>query len=112
MANEADVEILLDLQEKDGSFGNAWYVRYGSKKIRISHRGFGCVIAVVALQRLRQAMVDGGTWSGTHKRYDSVNGSAAFQNFYLPPSTTASADASRTNKLDVPPLRRAKTSAN
>ncbi|KAK4496142.1 hypothetical protein PRZ48_012121 [Zasmidium cellare] len=51
--NEADVGILLDLQKSDGCFGKAWYVRYGSNGIRISHEAFAVVIGVVALQRLR-----------------------------------------------------------
>ena len=53
IANEVDVQILLDLQQDDGSFGKAWYVRYGSCGIRISHQAFACVIAVVALRKLR-----------------------------------------------------------
>lgn len=51
--NPIDVQILLDLQQHDGSFGQAWYVRYGSAGIRISHRAFACVAATVGLRRLR-----------------------------------------------------------
>ncbi|CAI6234720.1 unnamed protein product [Periconia digitata] len=55
--NEVDVQILLDLQEKDGSFGDAWYVRYGSAGIKISHRAFGVVVATAALRRVKQHKV-------------------------------------------------------
>ena len=55
--NDVDVQVLLDLQEDDGSFGKAWYVRYGSNGIRISHRAFAVVVAIVALRRLKQHMV-------------------------------------------------------
>ena len=58
IGNDVDVQVLLDLQEDDGSFGKAWYVRYGSNGIRISHRAFAVVSAVVALRRLNS------TWSG------------------------------------------------
>lgn len=54
IANTVDLRLLLDLQQYDGSFGQAWYVRYGSAKIKISHRALACVTAVVALRRLRQ----------------------------------------------------------
>ncbi|KAL9087277.1 MAG: hypothetical protein Q9165_006771 [Trypethelium subeluteriae] len=52
--NDVDVQVLLDLQEDDGSFGKAWYVRYGSNGIRISHRAFAVVVAIVALRRLKK----------------------------------------------------------
>ncbi|KAL9069225.1 MAG: hypothetical protein Q9157_006229 [Trypethelium eluteriae] len=55
--NDVDLQLLLDLQEDDGSFGRAWYVRYGSNGIRISHRAFAVVVAIVALRRLKQHMV-------------------------------------------------------
>lgn len=55
--NDVDVQILLDLQEDDGSFGKAWYVRYGSCGIKICHRAFGVVLATVALRRFKQANV-------------------------------------------------------
>lgn len=55
--NDVDVQILLDLQEDDGSFGKAWYVRYGSVGIKISHRAFAVVIAIEALRSHKQHMV-------------------------------------------------------
>lgn len=60
ISNSVDVEILLDLQQRDGSFGQAWYVRYGSAGIRISHRALACVTAVVALRRLERQTIDAG----------------------------------------------------
>lgn len=59
--NDVDVQVLVDLQEEDGSFGNAWYVRYGSNGIRISHRAFGVVVASVALRRVKEYMVGENT---------------------------------------------------
>lgn len=52
--NVVDADILMGLQGGDGAFGKAWYVRYGSNGIRISHEAFAVVIAVVALRRYRE----------------------------------------------------------
>jgi hypothetical protein len=59
--NDVDAQILLDLQEQDGSFGKAWYVRYGSNGIRISHRAFAVVVAIVALRRVKENMTGKNT---------------------------------------------------
>jgi hypothetical protein len=56
--NPVDVQILLDLQQPNGSFGHAWYVRYGSVGVRISHEAFGCAIAVEALRRLGRSTIE------------------------------------------------------
>lgn len=65
IGNEEDVQVLLDRQQDDGCFGKAWYVRYGSNGIRISHEAFACVIAVVALRRLRNDALRNGDKSVT-----------------------------------------------
>lgn len=52
--NRVDADLLMGLQRIDGDFGKAWYVRYGSNGIRISHEAFAVVIAAMALKRHRQ----------------------------------------------------------
>lgn len=60
IANPTEVQILLDLQQHDGSLGHAWYVRYGSIGVKISHRAMACVFAVEALRRVgKQSMANG-----------------------------------------------------
>jgi hypothetical protein len=76
--NEVDVQVLLDLQEDDGSFGKAWYVRYGSNGIRISHRAFAVVVAIVALRRVKEHMV--GLKRGVSH---GVNGTTTHEGYML-----------------------------
>lgn len=47
--NDSDLTLLLSFQDKLGSFGKGWYVRYGSCEIKIGHSGFVACLAVEAL---------------------------------------------------------------